>query len=363
MAQPTRNPANNGQHVDGDELVTVVIPARDEQDAIGDCLDSLLAQTYRNLQVIVVDGASRDATAAIVRARAEQDHRVELILNPDALIPISLNLALAAAKGRWLVRVDAHATVPADYVATAVGHLATGRWGGVGGRKDGVGITPAGRAIAVAMASPFGVGNSAYHYAEEPREVDHVPFGSYPVDLARRLGGWDERLAVNQDFEFDYRVRSAGHRLLLDPALTINWQCRQSVPDLFRQYRRYGRGKAKVARLHPDSLQPRHLAAPVLVLALLTSALLFVVGRRRLATGLLAPYLAGVAGASVHAGRQVSSPDERRMLAPAFIAMHTGWGIGFWRGVVDALRWRPTPWQGTLASDSRSMDSGRAPEA
>ena len=72
--------------------------------------------------------------------------------------------------------------------------------GGVGGRKDGVGSTPAGRAIAAVMGSKFGVGNSKYHHSTEVEEVDHVPFGAYPVDVIRDLGGWDEDLVANEDF-------------------------------------------------------------------------------------------------------------------------------------------------------------------
>jgi succinoglycan biosynthesis protein ExoA len=326
---------------DVDTLVTLVVPARDEEASIGACLDSLVAQTHRNLQIIVVDGASTDRTAEVVRSRAERDPRIELLDNPSALIPIAMNLALAHARGTWLVRVDAHATVPVDYVAIAVGHLATGRWGGVGGRKDGVGRTPTGRAIARAMASPFGVGNSAYHYATEARTVDHVPFGAYPVELARELGGWDERLAVNQDFEFDYRLRQAGYELLLDPELTILWECRQTVRALLRQYHRYGRGKTRVARVHPGSLRARHLAAPALVAYLGATLMLAFTRHRRWAAPAAAPYAVALGAASLRSGRGLTAA-ERSRLPLALAAMHIGWGVGFWRGAPSALTWHPS---------------------
>lgn len=317
------------------ELVTVVVPARDEEDFIGPCLDSILAQGHDALQVVVVDGDSTDRTAEIVRDYASRDGRVELLHNPERIIPVSLNLALAAARGRWLVRVDAHATVPADYVSTAVELLRSGEWAGVGGRKDGVGVTPAGRAIAAVMASRFGVGNSTYHYGTQQQPVEHVPFGAYVVEVARELGGWDPMLTVNQDFEFDHRLRAAGHRLLFDPRLTIDWHCRQSVPDLYRQYRRYGRGKVRVARMHPESLSARHLAAPALVALLGTSAVL--APRRPALAGLLmSPYLVLLATAASGVAR-VLDRRSRPYVAPAFLAMHLGWGVGFWRGLADGV--------------------------
>ncbi len=321
------------------EAASVIVPARNEEQFIGRCLDSVLAQTERNLQVIVVDGDSDDRTAEVVRAYRSRDPRVELLHNPRRIIPVSLNLALSTARAPWVVRIDAHSTVPPGYVADTLNRMREGRWGGVGGRKDGVGITRAGRAIAAAMATPFGVGNSTYHYGTEPRAVDHIPFGAYPTALARELGGWDEEFVVNQDFEFDWRVREAGHQLLFDPRLRIEWHCRQSIGDLFRQYRRYGQGKVQVAHRHPRSLRARHLAAPALVAWLAAGA---VAGVRRplYALGAALPYLAGVAVASLRTAPRVDR-GSRRYLPAAFGAMHLGWGVGFWIGFARLLRRRP----------------------
>jgi len=323
------------------DLVTVVVPARNERDAIRHCLASIQSQDHPELEILVVDGDSTDGTVDVVRELAAADPRIRLLHNPDRVIPVSLNLALRAATGRWLVRVDAHAAIPPGYVRRAVQHLSTGRWGGVGGRKDGVGVTPAGRAIAAVMASRFGVGGSIYHYGSNVQTVEHVPFGAYPVEEARRLGGWDESLRVNQDFEFDYRVRASGRELLFDPDLVIDWQCRQSVPDLYRQYLRYGRGKVVVALLHPGSVRPRHLAAPALV-AWLAAAAAMLPLRPAAAGAMVAPYALAVAGASVRTATGLQGRREKAWVPASFVAMHLGWGAGFWLGLggraADAVR-------------------------
>lgn len=329
------------------DLVTVVIPARNEERAIRPCLEAVLASDEPRLQVIVVDGASTDRTAAVVREVAAADPRVELLANPDAIIPVALNLALAAARGAWLVRIDAHATVPSDYVRLAVARLRDG-WGGVGGRKDGVGETPAGTAIAAAMASRFGVGGSTYHHGTYAREVEHVPFGAYPTALARRLGGWDERLRVNQDFEFDHRVRAAGFRILFDPALVIHWESRQSIRALWDQYRRYGRGKVVVMALHPESVKLRHLVAPALVAALATGCAGALLLRQPLVLAATAgPYVVVLLLGTATTAKRVPA-GARRWVLPAFAAMHVGWGLGFWRGAVDVVRRRTAAWGGEV---------------
>jgi succinoglycan biosynthesis protein ExoA len=315
-----------------EELVSVVVPCRNEQLHIGPCLDSILAQNEANLQVIVVD-SSDDGTPEVISEYARKDPRVELLMNSRGSIPEALNAGLAAARGRWLVRVDAHSTVPPNYVTEAVKLLRSGDWGGVGGRKEAIGVTPAGHAIAAALSSPFGVGDSMYHYGTMPKEVDHVPFGAYPVALVRELGGWDETILTNEDYEFDYRLRQRGHKLLFDPGLTIGWQCRQSVAELFRQYRRYGRGKASVVRLHPRSVRLRHLAPPALTTVLVCAA---VVGLRRprIALWSLLPYASVITLGTATAAGKTEDRGGLAFLPVVFPTMHTAWGLGFWEGLI-----------------------------
>ena len=340
LAEPTALPVP-------DELVTVVVPARNEERSIAACLESVLAQDYRNLQVIVVDGASTDATPRIVAAIAERDPRVHWLTDDRRCIPASLNAGLAKAEGAWLVRVDAHSVVPPDYVRLAVARLREGQWGGVGGRKDGVSHTPAGRAISAALGSRFGVGNSLYHYGTSACEVDHVPFGAYPVDLLRQHGGWDERLAANEDYELDYRLRQAGHRLLFDPRLSISWEARDTVGALFRQYYRYGRGKADVVALHPTSVSLRHLVPPAFV-AYASGAVALAATRPRWAAAMLLPYATAVAVASVAVAQGLEVWSERLYVPLAFVAMHAAWGTGFWSRLPGALWLRLHSGQGGL---------------
>lgn len=320
--------------------VTVVVPARNEEGSLDKCLVALRKQTETNLQIIVIDGDSEDGTVEVVRRHMAEDQRIELLHNPKRTVPYSLNLALEAARAELLVRVDAHATVPTEYVARAADLLDTGDWGGVGGVKRGVGHTPAGKAVAAAMASRFGVGGSVYHWGTEAQEVDHVPFGAYPVSLARRVGGWGEEFTVNQDFEFDQRIRQTGTPILFDPALVIDWESRQRVRDLWRQYTRYGRGKVKVAARHPGSVRVRHLLPPALVAYLAVAMAAGATGAvdRRWAVLAIAPYPVAVLAASVLTADEVDELAARAYLPGAFAAMHLGWGLGFWQGLIELVR-------------------------
>ncbi len=166
------------------------------------------------------------------------------------------------------------------------------------------------------------------------------------VALARKLGGWDESVLTNQDFEFDHRVGISGNPLLFDPDVVIHWHCRQSLADLFPQYRRYGRGKSVVCRLHPESIRPRHLVPAVFVAGVVSlavpSALLpmrFVATASRFRRITALSYI----GVLVLGASRAKQPDpearpltfaERLLIPPAFLTMHIGQGVGFWSGLL-----------------------------
>jgi succinoglycan biosynthesis protein ExoA len=334
--------------------VSVLMPVRNEQRSVAGAIRSVLAQSFPGLEVLVIDGQSDDATVAAVRAVAADDDRVRLLDNPHRTIPHALNIGLAAARGRYVARVDAHAAVSSTYLERGVAELdADDRVAAVGGRRFGVGEGPTGHAVAAALSSPFGVGNSINHYADEAQDTDHASFGVFRADVVRSIGGWDENLLVNEDVDLDHRILQQGYRIRYDPKMEIYWQVRRTVRDLGRQYRRYGRGKAAMVRKNGRSaVRLRHLAAPALVVWLGGAAVAAITGHPKVAAGMVTPYGAALVAATAHtlrkgpepvpdaalpAGPDGTVPAEGLRPLPvvgAFAAMHLGWGLGFLEGLV-----------------------------
>ncbi len=373
--------------------VTVVMPVLNEEHCVADAVRSVLAQTFADVELLVVDGDSTDSTADQVLQIAATQPRVRLLRNPSRTIPHALNVALEQARGRYLARVDGHAGVSVTYLERAVTTLAADpRIVAVGGRRIGVARTRAGIAVATALSSRFGVGDSINHYADRAQETDHASFGVFRTDVLRAVGGWDEDLLVNEDVDIDHRIRARGHRIWFDPDMHIYWHVRESVPALARQYRRYGRGKAAMVRKNGHSaVRLRHLAPPALVAALSLAALLAVVGLWPLTVLLVTPYLAALALATALTlrtaepvqpppppgavalppserprsdgarsdGARSGEPTGRRPgplpLAAAFVAMHLGWGLGF----LEGLLFRLAP----AAASARLPRAARGPSA
>ena len=339
-------------------VVSVVMPVRNEEAAIGDAVRSVLAQSYPRLEVLVVDGRSEDRTREVVRALAAEDDRVRLLDNPARVIPAALNVGLAAATGPLLARIDGHARVNADYLLRGVAALTTRPdLAGIGGRRIGVARTPVGRSVALALSSRVGVGNSINHYSRRPAYTDHASFPMYRTAVARAVEGWDEQLHANEDVDFDHRLRAVGHRLAYDPGMEIHWFVREDLASLGRQYRRYGRGKgAMVLKNGSRALAARHLAPPALLAVITLAALAAALGRPRVAVAVGVPYALVVGGGTTAAwvGRPRGEPVSLPALPAALVTMHLAWGVGFLEGLLARRR---------AAAGSLVHPDGRGPVA
>ncbi len=308
--------------------VSCVIPVRNEAGSIAAAVRSCLDQTYPGpLEVVVSDGHSSDGTRRVVEDIAADDPRVRLVDNPSGVTPAALNVAVAASTGEVLVRCDAHAVLPPGYVATAVATLERTGAVNVGGVQHAVGDGVMGRAIAMAMTSPIGVGDARFHYGGAAGPVDTVYLGVFRRGAVDAVGGFDESLTRNQDYELNYRLRQAGGTVWFDPDLVVDYRPRASLGDLWRQYFDYGVGKRVMLRLHPRSLRWRQLAPPVLVVGLAGSAVALVAGAGWVGAAVPVAYAAAIFGGSL--ATLVRTGDRAALAMPAALAtMHIAWGCG-----------------------------------
>ena len=304
--------------------ISVVIPALDAGAAIDQCLDAVLAQTdCPPFDVWVAVGPSSDDTAARVDARAAADDRIRRVDNPSGRTPSGLNAAIAASDGELVVRVDAHARIPPGYfAAVAEVSFVTGA-ANVGGRQVSVGDSAWSSAIATAMTSRFGVGPAVFRSARAAGPADTVYLGAFRREVLEAVGGFDEAFVRNQDYELNWRLRTAGHVVWFDPAIAVEYRPRGSLHALASQFWQFGRWKRRMLLVNPRSVRLRQLAAPSLLVGLVASLAVAAVGSP-LAFVVPGLYLLSVVGAALRCG----GPSKRRV-AMAFVTMHIAWGAGF----------------------------------
>ncbi len=318
--------------------VTVIVPARDEAAHIEACVRSIVRQRFDDgLEVLVVDGRSSDATADLARRAG-----ATVLDNEQRTIPAALNRALAAARGEVIVRFDAHAEMPETYLAACVrtlenedGAANVGGWRTV--RAEG----RWGQALALALASRFGVGNARIWRSPRPgderRDVDTVPLGCFWAETLRRAGGWDEGLLANEDFDLNHRLRRGGGRVVFDPEIRSVYRPRESLGEIAAQYLRYGRWKGAMLAGAPGSVRPRQLVPPALAAAIVAAAFPSPLARpARAAVGLYASTLIAES-LRVRGGWRL----------PVVLAtMHLSWGAGLSAGLARhalARRGREAP--------------------
>jgi glycosyltransferase involved in cell wall biosynthesis len=227
-----------------------VIPTLNEENSIAVCIDSLLAQSYKQIgEILVVDGGSRDKTREIV---TRYGGRVRLVDNPGITAASAMNLALSEVRNRVVVRIDAHTKYSVSYVERSVEVLLNSNATIVGGPMRPRGTNSFGKAVAIVTSSPLGVGPGKFHYSSTAGPVDTVYLGTFFVEDVVAVGGYDDQELqwAAEDQELNYRIRMAGGIVYLDPTIESWYEPRSSVRALCRQYRNYGLAKASTLKKH-----------------------------------------------------------------------------------------------------------------
>jgi len=307
--------------------VSVVIPVLNEERHLRDAVGQVLRQSYAgDLEVVLALGPSSDRTDEVAAELAAADPRVRTVPNPSGRTPAALNAGIGAARHDVVVRVDGHAEIPEDYVATAVRTLDETGADNVGGLMKAVGRSAFERAVACAMRSRIGVGGGTFHVGGGAGPVDTVYLGAFRRSALERVGGYDERYTRTQDWHLNLRLRQTGGTVWFTPDMEATYRPRSSVRALARQYFQYGQWRRVVAREHPETMNARYLAPPVMVAGTTAATVLGLFW----APALLVPtaYVAGVVvgGAAISGGE----PARTRALTPVVLAtMHWAWGVGF----------------------------------
>jgi succinoglycan biosynthesis protein ExoA len=301
------------------------MPVLDDAPNLLTAVEAALDQDYPGqVEVIISVGPSSDGSERVAAELADTHPQVRVVANPSGRTPAALNRAIEAARGEVIARVDARAELTSGYLRTAVETLHRTGADNVGGIQRAVGRTPMQRAIASAMSSRFGTGDAAFHYGGPPGPTDTVYLGVFQRPSLERVGGFDESLARNQDYELNYRLRASGGTVWFEPRLEVIYQPRSTLRALADQYWQYGRWKRVVIRRQPRSLRWRQLVPPLALLASCAGIVGALVDRRTLA--IPGAYIAATIAASVTVGEDAGT---RLRLLAVFPTMHFAWATGF----------------------------------
>jgi glycosyltransferase involved in cell wall biosynthesis len=315
---------------------SVLIPVYNEERLIRETAAAMRAQRFEGgLEFIFIDGRSEDRTREILEELAADDERIRVLDNPARQIPQALNVGLAAARGLWVARMDAHSWYPHDYVALGVARLERGDVEWVSGPAVPRPTGPWARRVALALGTPLGQGGSAKWREEVAAQGDEYDLdtgvfaGVWPRATLERLGGWDDGWPVNEDSEMASRYFDGGGRIVCLPAMAAEYAPRDDLRGLARQYFRYGLYRAKTALRHPRSMRRSHVGAAGLAIAAGGALVPARVLPARAARGAMGVYAVGLGALTARAAGRGGEPADIAGVPVVLAVMHLAFGAGF----------------------------------
>lgn len=335
-----------------DTLVSVIIPVRNEQEHIENCLSQLLNQTYHidKMEILVVDGMSGDRTREIVTRSSEIINRkskviLKLLDNPKGQRASALNIGIKEAKGDVIMRVDARTIIPPDYVEKCVRMLRETGADNVGGVQKPIMVQSAGlltqEAIGLALSHPFGVGNAQFRLGKKSGYVDTVYLGCFRREIFDKVGLFDEKSAViSEDSDINQRIRDAGGRVYLNKDIVAYYYVRDNFKDLWKLYFRYGGAKAGNLIKNKKLTAWRQLVPPTFLMVIVFLALLSVFSFYFLY--LLLTILGTYTLADLLVSTYLSVRHKKLSLLPrlfiTFSIMHFSWAFGFFSRLLQSRK-------------------------
>ncbi|MFC3768610.1 glycosyltransferase family 2 protein [Paenibacillus sp. GCM10012303] len=238
------------------------MPIRNEEKYIVNCIESLMKQDYpkNDLEIILVDGCSTDKTKEIlIGYQIKHPKLIKVIDNPNKTVQYALNIGIHAAKGTYIVRLDAHSEYANDYISKCVHYLKTTDATNVGGPTIVKGKTTLQKVIAASYHSSYGMGGGNHHNEQYEGYSETVFLGSYRKESIVRLGLYDENFPRNEDDELNFRIIKNGGKVFVTPQIKSVYFPRNSLKALFKQHFEYGYWKVAVIKKHNKPARITHL--------------------------------------------------------------------------------------------------------
>ncbi|HRP31788.1 MAG TPA: glycosyltransferase family 2 protein [Agriterribacter sp.] len=321
--------------------VTVICPIYNEKNYIAACIESLISQDIdkTELEAIFVDGNSTDETRDIINEYRKKYSWIKLFDNPRQIVPCAMNIGINNARGSIIVRIDAHAAFPTNYISELVKNLNFLNADNVGAVCETLPANKSieAKSIATALSSSFGMGNSYFRVgAKKIMEVDTVPFGCFRREIFDKIGLYDEELVRNQDDELNARIIKAGGKIFLIPHLVVKYYARDSIKKIRKMFYQYGLFKPLVNKKLGNPATARQFFPLLFVLGLTGGLILSFVHEIfiYIYLSVLLIYLTGAVFFGIK-----DSKDKREVffLPYVYLNIHLAYGWGYLVGIYKII--------------------------
>ena len=321
--------------------VSFIVVALNAEKTIGPLLECLRRQTYPHelIEVVLIDSLSSDATKEkMQRFQAEEKsfRNITVLDNPGKTLPCGWNVALDAAQGDALLRVDAHVTIPDNFIELNVNNLIRGE-DICGGKVLSIPSDDSdwGVVLNEAENSMFGGGFAAFRRANEAGYVSTAAFAIYRKTVFNKVGRYNEALTRTEDNEMHYRMRRAGYRFYYDPSIVSYRKTRSDLKGLVRQKYLNGYWIGRTLWVEPRCFSLYHFIPFVFVLAIVFAFVFQIFGLTWPAAALWSAYAAANLLMTIGSVVGCRKRNGLFLLLPlVFLMLHLSYGAGTLVGVL-----------------------------
>lgn len=237
---------------------SVIIPVYNRPDEVDELLQSLLPQTFRDYEVIVVEDGSSVPCEEVVKKYADV-LPVRYFTKPNSGPGQTRNFGAERAQGDYLLILDSDVLLPPDYLSTLSRHLADSPVDAFGGPdRAHESFTDMQKAINYGMTSFFTTGG----IRGGKKKLDKFFPRSFNMGIRREvyqaLGGF-RAMRFGEDVDFSYRIVESGYTTALIPEAFVYHKRRTDLKKFFRQVHNSGIARVNLSILHPGTLKLVHL--------------------------------------------------------------------------------------------------------
>ena len=325
--------------------VTVAVVAYNEEGTLPAVLADIGAQDYprEKTEILLIDSASTDGTRAIMddfAAKADGYFSVKVLENEKKTLPCGCNVMLDNYSGDAVVRIDAHASIPADFISKNVALLNSGEDVCGGARPNVIdGETPWRRTLLAAEQSMFGSGFASYRNCQRKCYTSSIFHGFYRRAVYDKVGRYNEDLARTEDNDMSYRIRRAGYKICYDPDIISYQHTRSTLGKMLRQKYLNGLWIGRTLGVTPGCISLFHLVPLAFVIAIIATTVLSLFGIWQLSALMWGMYalvvLAMTAFELVSGGFSLT----KLALPVLFLLLHLSYGAGSVVGVCSLPFW------------------------
>ena len=231
-------------------LVSVIVPAYNEEKALGKTIESLLRLSYSNKEIIIVDDGSTDRTLEVARSYAQKDV-VMVVTKSNGGKWDALNTGIKAAKGEFIVCIDADTILDQNAIHYLVRHFRNPKIGAVAGN---VKVGNRGSLLTKLQALEYVVGINLHRRSEAHLQNVTVvpgPIGAFRASVLNEVGFF-EGDTFAEDADITFRILKAGYRTLYEPRAFAYTEAPKSMTGLAKQRYRWYRGSLQVLSKHKN---------------------------------------------------------------------------------------------------------------